>query len=107
MPAVEIRFYQPLSDDVVAWEFQGTNDFNTWNWVEVSTPVEPCDGCYQATVSDIGDNLYVRARSMDTTGNYSSWSEAVFVTEPSLTLAISICVLLVSAISKRVRRNNV
>ena len=107
MPAVEIRFYQPLIDDVVAWEFQGTNDFNTWNWVEVSTPVEPCDGCYQATVSDIGDNLYVRARSMDATGNYSSWSEAVFVTEPSLTLAISICVLLVSVISKRVRRNNV
>jgi len=107
MPAVEIRFYQTPSDDVVAWEFQGTNDFNTWNWVEVSTPVEPCDGCYQATVSDIGDNLYVRARSMDATGNYSSWSEAVFVTEPSLTLAISICVLLVSVISKRVRRNNV
>lgn len=107
MPAVEIRFYQPPSDDVVAWEFQGTNDFNTWNWVEVSTPVEPCAGCYQTTVADIGSNSYVRARSMDAAGNYSAWSKAIFVTEPSVTLAVSICILLVSVISKRFRRNYV
>ena len=103
MPA-EVRFYQPPSGDIVAWEFQASIDHNNWDWVDVSSPVKPCVDCYETVIIDSRPYSYVRARSMDSNGDYSVWSNVITLPEPSFILLTSISILLISVFSKKAKK---
>lgn len=103
MPA-EVRFYQPPGDNVVAWEFQASADYNTWDWIDVDSPVQPCVDCYETVIIDHSPYSYVRARSLDSNGEYSVWSNIIVLPEPSFILLTSVSILLISVFSKKAKK---
>jgi len=98
-----VRWHQADADLIESWEFQFQRVGSTqWEWVAGVSPAEPCVDCFQATVVVPDDALFLRSRSI-AVGVESEWSNqtSVVLPEPTFTVGLFVCVLLLAWIKKR------